>query len=103
MGALCGQPVSRRQWERQVSSHSSSHPILSLLRDGTHNDGNFGNYVCCDENPGNCPRPRIACPHHRIQALQPRFCNFDPECYGNEKCCYDVCLPNKVCKPSEYH
>ncbi|KAK3880306.1 hypothetical protein Pcinc_015185 [Petrolisthes cinctipes] len=64
--------------------------------------GAFGNYVCCDENPGDCPPTRLVCPHHRIQSLQPRYCDFDPECYGSEKCCNDACLPSKVCKPSIY-
>ncbi|XP_018011791.1 ctenidin-1 [Hyalella azteca] len=57
-----------------------------------------GKYVCCPTNgpkPGECPPVRPTCP--RINA--PKLCITDFECFGVDKCCFDNCLKERVCKP----
>nr|AGU01543.1 antimicrobial peptide type 1 precursor If [Pandalus japonicus] len=63
-------------------------------------EGGFGNYICCDDHPGQCPVLRPICPETRI-SLRPVPCQHDGHCTDHQKCCYDVCLPGKkVCKPA---
>ncbi|XP_045116418.1 uncharacterized protein LOC123507557 isoform X2 [Portunus trituberculatus] len=58
-----------------------------------------GEYVCCDKNPGTCPE-RDECPPLAQEDVRQgiRFCHYDPECHPNEKCCFDICIKQKVCK-----
>nr|ACV84092.1 crustin-like antimicrobial peptide [Penaeus indicus]ARS65735.1 crustin-like antimicrobial peptide [Penaeus indicus] len=51
-------------------------------------------YVCC--KPGRCPPVRDTCPGIRNR---PPICRQDTECFGSDKCCYDTCLNDTVCKP----
>lgn len=51
-------------------------------------------YVCC--KPGRCPPVRDVCPSTRFG---PPVCRQDLDCSGSDKCCYDVCLEDTVCKP----
>lgn len=47
-----------------------------------------------------CPPVRSICP--RVwSADPPKLCHFDKTCEYWEKCCYDICLDKKVCKPAE--
>ncbi|XP_066973308.1 uncharacterized protein [Macrobrachium rosenbergii] len=51
--------------------------------------------------PGNCPRVRNVCPPVRTFS-PPNPCSNDYRCFGSNKCCYDVCLKEHVCKPPSY-
>ncbi|XP_066974005.1 uncharacterized protein [Macrobrachium rosenbergii] len=70
-----------------------------------------GQAYCCEsdqelEGPvgvkiGNCPRVRPQCPPVRFGGA-PTTCSNDFKCAGADKCCYDVCLEEHVCKPQSY-
>ncbi|XP_068219254.1 uncharacterized protein [Palaemon carinicauda] len=51
--------------------------------------------------PGNCPQVRPQCPPVR-SGFPPNPCSNDYKCGGLDKCCYDVCLEEHVCKPQSY-
>merc|ERR1739842_295009 len=66
-----------------------------------------GQYVCCENSqqahPGLCPVPRPQCPPVRFGLGQgPQACNLDIDCPFQNKCCYDTCLNDRVCKPALY-
>merc|ERR1739842_146368 len=66
-----------------------------------------GQYVCCENSqqahPGRCPVPRPQCPPVRLGLGQgPQTCNLDIDCPIQNKCCYDTCLKDRVCKPVLY-
>lgn len=48
-----------------------------------------------------CPPLRAGCPRNFDLSLSPEFCDNDYYCGVAEKCCYDVCIERKVCKPAE--
>nr|QEQ76263.1 crustin 1 [Macrobrachium nipponense] len=50
---------------------------------------------------GSCPRVRPACPPVRSGG-PPYPCSNDFKCFGADKCCYDVCLEEHVCKPQSF-
>merc|ERR1739840_12750 len=67
-----------------------------------------GQYVCCENSqqahPGGCPVPRPQCPPVRAGLGQgPQPCNLDIDCPFQNKCCYDTCLSDRVCKPALYY
>ncbi|CAL4114889.1 unnamed protein product, partial [Meganyctiphanes norvegica] len=66
-----------------------------------------GKYVCCENSqqahPGQCPIPRQQCPPTRSGFRGPQPCNLDIDCSYQNKCCYDTCLRERVCKPALYH
>ena len=47
--------------------------------------------------PGFCPKIRTVCPKKIFGP--PVICNDDYECAGTDKCCYDRCIQDRVCKP----
>ncbi|XP_068218500.1 antileukoproteinase-like [Palaemon carinicauda] len=47
--------------------------------------------------PGFCPDVRPQCPPVRFGGPEP--CSNDYRCFGSDKCCYDRCLEQHVCKP----
>ncbi|XP_076048546.1 antileukoproteinase-like [Oratosquilla oratoria] len=49
--------------------------------------------------PGRCPQNKIACPPVEYFRGPPQTCSNDGSCYGYDKCCYDRCLREHVCKP----
>ncbi|XP_064099735.1 small cysteine and glycine repeat-containing protein 2-like [Macrobrachium nipponense] len=67
-----------------------------------------GQAYCCESNnepdtlpfvkPGICPPVRPQCPPVRNFA-PPQTCSNDSKCGGIDKCCYDRCLEEHVCKP----
>ncbi|XP_068230693.1 uncharacterized protein [Palaemon carinicauda] len=67
-----------------------------------------GQAYCCEGNnepetlpfvkPGQCPPVRPQCPPVRAFA-PPQTCSNDSKCGGVDKCCYDRCLEEHVCKP----
>ncbi|XP_064100946.1 keratin, type I cytoskeletal 14-like [Macrobrachium nipponense] len=67
-----------------------------------------GQAYCCESNnepdtlpfvkPGVCPPVRPQCPPVRNFA-PPQTCSNDSKCGGVDKCCYDRCLEEHVCKP----
>ncbi|XP_064115796.1 pupal cuticle protein 36-like [Macrobrachium nipponense] len=62
-----------------------------------------GQFVCCGNSgfgtkPGQCPPIRPVCPDVRNFA-PPQPCIIDHECTGLDKCCFDTCLEERVCKP----
>ncbi|XP_076050873.1 uncharacterized protein LOC143031205 [Oratosquilla oratoria] len=68
----------------------------------------WGEYECCDgskplplpeDKPGRCPPIRICPPAGYNEG--PRICFNDQGCYGSDKCCYDSCLRERVCKPAQ--
>ncbi|XP_076051489.1 antileukoproteinase-like [Oratosquilla oratoria] len=60
-------------------------------------------YHCCDHiRPGKCPTVRLECPDYRIVS-PPNECYNDSDCSEDLKCCSDVCLNHKTCKPAEYN
>ena len=50
-----------------------------------------------------CPPIRTVCPRSHEWNEPPQLCEHDSDCPGWswEKCCYDVCLEHKVCKPAQ--
>nr|ACU25382.1 crustin 1 [Panulirus japonicus] len=70
-----------------------------------------GQAYCCENaakppgpvgtKPGSCPIVRPDCPPTRT-FLGPQTCSNDFSCAGSDKCCYDTCLGEHVCKPPEY-
>ncbi|XP_053650187.1 uncharacterized protein [Cherax quadricarinatus] len=56
-----------------------------------------GFFICCDPNPGVCPPVRSVCPFSKFPS--PPRCQKDYECGKINKCCQDVCLRYKTCKP----
>ncbi|XP_064120292.1 glycine, alanine and asparagine-rich protein-like [Macrobrachium nipponense] len=57
--------------------------------------GGFGGF-----KPGQCPPVRPACPPVRSH-FGPQPCNSDGNCSGVDKCCFDICLQQAVCKPPQ--
>ncbi|XP_063602361.1 uncharacterized protein LOC134778461 [Penaeus indicus] len=56
------------------------------------NGGNFNQF-----KPGRCPAVRPQCPNTRFGG--PQVCFNDFACAGSDKCCFDTCLRERVCKP----
>ncbi|KAL2742563.1 crustin 4 [Vespula maculifrons] len=48
-----------------------------------------------------CPPLRSHCPRSYDWYDLPMLCDDDDQCQNKEKCCYDVCLEHKTCKPAE--
>ncbi|XP_066969321.1 uncharacterized PE-PGRS family protein PE_PGRS54-like [Macrobrachium rosenbergii] len=68
-----------------------------------------GQAYCCESalepqsfagvvKPGFCPPVRPVCPPVR-NFLPPAPCSNDGACGGVDKCCFDTCLQQHVCKP----
>lgn len=68
-----------------------------------------GQAYCCENSnqapsfagvvkPGQCPPVRPVCPNTR-SFLPPATCSNDGACGGFDKCCFDTCLQEHVCKP----
>ena len=67
-----------------------------------------GQAYCCEGSnqqqsfvgvkPGQCPPVRPVCPPTRSFG-PPRTCSNDGSCGGIDKCCFDTCLQEHVCKP----
>ncbi|XP_068244109.1 SUMO-interacting motif-containing protein 1-like [Palaemon carinicauda] len=68
-----------------------------------------GQYYCCQtpeqsqvltglSKPGRCPPVRPLCPQVKL-VTPPQPCVNDALCSGYDKCCYDTCLQEHVCKP----
>merc|ERR1712168_1439018 len=51
---------------------------------------------------GTCPYVRPDCPPTRFFGGPPRTCSNDSSCPGIDKCCYDTCLAEHVCKQPQY-
>lgn len=74
-----------------------------------------GQAYCCENNqqapkhpvaaivqkPGLCPPVRAECPL-RIFGGPPQTCSKHGDCYGSERCCFDRCLNEHVCKEPTY-
>merc|ERR1711972_431362 len=69
-----------------------------------------GQAYCCENNAqapspvvgtkqGYCPPVRPSCPPTRFFGGPPQTCSNDGSCPGVDKCCYDTCLSEHVCKP----
>nr|ABW82154.1 crustin-like protein [Penaeus monodon] len=51
-----------------------------------------------------CPKVRDTCPPVRFLAVeQPVPCSSDYKCGGLDKCCFDRCLGQHVCKPPSFY
>merc|ERR1712098_547648 len=71
-----------------------------------------GKNYCCENNaeapknpittqvskPGFCPVPRAECPLRGAFGGPPQSCSNDGGCFGNDRCCFDRCLGQHVCK-----
>ncbi|XP_045136931.1 acanthoscurrin-2-like [Portunus trituberculatus] len=68
-----------------------------------------GQAYCCEDSnqapsfagvvkPGVCPAVRPVCPNTR-SFQPPATCSNDGGCGGYDKCCFDTCLQEHVCKP----
>ncbi|XP_037772780.1 small cysteine and glycine repeat-containing protein 2-like [Penaeus monodon] len=51
--------------------------------------------------PLDCPIVRPTCPVS-VRGLRPITCSNDYRCGGVDKCCYDRCLQEHVCKPPSF-
>merc|ERR1712002_87157 len=68
-----------------------------------------GQAYCCEDGarppsvvtvkPGRCPPVRPTCPPVRNFGGPPQTCSNDGSCAGYDKCCFDTCLQEHVCKP----
>ncbi|XP_037093966.1 uncharacterized protein LOC119113845 [Pollicipes pollicipes] len=68
----------------------------------------FGRFYCCQtaaappaDHRGQCPPPRLVCPSSTTFLARPQPCASDKHCGLSDKCCYDACLQQHVCKPAE--
>merc|ERR1711942_503457 len=73
----------------------------------------FGQRYCCENSnqgqggflpftkPGQCPPVRPSCPPTRNFIGPPQTCSSDSRCPGVDKCCFDTCLQEHVCKPPQ--
>ncbi|XP_069993245.1 uncharacterized protein [Penaeus vannamei] len=61
------------------------------------NTGQSSNLVAVHR--GRCPQVRPYCPGTRDGP--PRPCSNDGDCSWLDKCCYDTCLGQHVCKPAQ--
>ncbi|XP_076040757.1 uncharacterized protein LOC143025066 [Oratosquilla oratoria] len=52
--------------------------------------------------PGFCPPVRPVCPPVRSFQGPPVTCSSDGSCGGADKCCFDRCLGEHVCKAPEH-
>ncbi|XP_027208052.2 PE-PGRS family protein PE_PGRS3-like [Penaeus vannamei] len=52
--------------------------------------------------PLDCPQVRPTCPPTRFGG-QPVTCSSDYKCGGLDKCCFDRCLAEHVCKPPSFY
>ncbi|XP_042857765.1 uncharacterized protein LOC122244036, partial [Penaeus japonicus] len=70
-----------------------------------------GQFYCCEDSskpvtipvnkPGACPPTRPVCPRFFTPPLvAPQTCGDDSKCPGYDKCCFDICLEEHVCKPA---
>ncbi|XP_027213323.2 uncharacterized protein [Penaeus vannamei] len=68
-------------------------------------------FYCCEDNskpvtipinkPGSCPPTRPVCPRfYTPPPVGPQTCGDDSKCPGYDKCCFDICLEEHVCKPA---
>ncbi|XP_076040699.1 uncharacterized protein LOC143024997 [Oratosquilla oratoria] len=72
-----------------------------------------GQAYCCEGSnrptgpvtvkPGFCPPVRPVCPPVRTFPGPPVTCSNDGSCDGADKCCFDRCLEEHVCKAPESH
>ncbi|XP_042882158.1 glycine-rich cell wall structural protein-like [Penaeus japonicus] len=66
---------------------------------------------CCETNlepegpvgtkPLGCPDVRPTCPVG-LRSQRPILCSNDYKCFGADKCCFDRCLEEHVCKPPSF-
>ncbi|XP_042882157.1 uncharacterized protein LOC122259453 [Penaeus japonicus] len=66
---------------------------------------------CCETNlepegpvgtkPLGCPIVRPTCPVG-LRSQRPILCSNDYKCFGADKCCFDRCLQEHVCKPPSF-
>lgn len=54
-----------------------------------------------ENNIKKCPPTRDNCPRSFYWSDSPEICGQDGHCGSDEKCCYDICIEEKICKPSE--
>ena len=76
-----------------------------------------GANYCCESNnkapkpdfgsqvvkPGSCPVVRAECPIRSGGFQPPRDCSKSGDCPGADRCCYDRCLQQHVCKAPVYN
>merc|ERR1719341_1532136 len=76
-----------------------------------------GANYCCESNnkapkpdfgsqvvkPGSCPIVRAECPIRSGGFQPPRDCSKSGDCPGADRCCYDRCLQQHVCKAPVYN
>lgn len=90
-GGFGGGSTSCRYWCRTPYNQ------YYCCQNGANNLGNGYNNV----KPGRCPPVRPVCPPTRAFG-PPRPCSGDSSCGGSDKCCYDTCLGQRVCKPPQF-
>ncbi|XP_042882173.1 DEAD-box ATP-dependent RNA helicase 52A-like [Penaeus japonicus] len=69
-----------------------------------------GQAYCCETvyepetpvgtKPLDCPQVRPTCPN--VRSGPPKTCSNDYKCAGLDKCCFDRCLEEHVCKPPSF-
>ncbi|XP_042882164.1 keratin-associated protein 5-10-like isoform X6 [Penaeus japonicus] len=69
-----------------------------------------GQAYCCETvyepetpvgtKPLDCPQVRPTCPN--VRSGPPKTCSNDYKCAGSDKCCFDRCLEEHVCKPPSF-
>lgn len=52
------------------------------------------------EHVKKCPPVRYSCPRSNDWYDAPIPCYTDDECFSSAKCCFDICLNHKTCKPA---
>ncbi|XP_066986804.1 uncharacterized protein [Macrobrachium rosenbergii] len=92
-----GKDTGKTTPESQPGDHRDSRTfdLLGLLMQGIF--GGAGRPSRPSLKPGQCPPVRPQCPVRQFVPPQP--CVSDGYCPGSDKCCFDRCLEQRVCKP----
>ncbi|XP_047502984.1 heterogeneous nuclear ribonucleoproteins A1 homolog [Penaeus chinensis] len=70
-------------------------PVQVLVQEPGEPSGPVGT------KPLACPAVRPTCPFN-VRGLRPITCSNDYRCGGVDKCCFDRCLQEHVCKPPSF-
>ena len=92
MTVLIPQLLLALGWLREMYHHGDHH----------ENDHEYHSSPHWEEEPKlQCPSVRPVCPRKYDWWYDPPFhCDSDDDCGSSTKCCFDICLDHKTCKPA---
>ncbi|XP_015112698.1 uncharacterized protein LOC107038232 [Diachasma alloeum] len=97
-----GHPEHSKSEEKWASANFWAHIIGFLVDCTSHkHKEHHASWSLEPETPkSRCPPARSVCPRS-WNFDPPKLCDSDKACGPWEKCCYDICLDHKACKPAE--